>query len=115
VIAAQKGRLFWCAAAITVRDQRRSQMPVTGDTLICMNDRITFRLGPLTAALAAYCEKQGTTPSDVIREALAAKLRVGAPDMVTGNPAIGEHAKAGAAARWKRKAKKRKGSGSGTG
>ena len=35
-----------------------------------MNDRITFRLGPLAGPLAVYCEKHGTTPSDVIRAAL---------------------------------------------
>lgn len=32
-----------------------------------MNDRMTFRLGPLAGPLAAYCEKHGTTPSDAIR------------------------------------------------
>jgi len=68
-----------------------------------MNDRITFRLGPLAEPLAAYCEKHGTTPSDVIRMALAKALRVKVPKMPPGNPAIGEQADAGAAARWKKR------------
>jgi hypothetical protein len=68
-----------------------------------MNDRVTFRLGPLAEPLAAYCEKHGTTPSDVIRLALAKMLRVKVPKMTPGNPAIGEQAEAGAAARWKRR------------
>jgi hypothetical protein len=68
-----------------------------------MNDRITFRLGPLAGPLAAYCEKHGTTPSDAIRLALSRLLRVDAPEMTPGNPDIGEQAKAGAAARWKKR------------
>jgi hypothetical protein len=68
-----------------------------------MNDRVTFRLGPLAGPLAAYCEKHGTTPSDAIRLAVAKLLRVAAPEMPMGNPAIGEQAEAGAAARWKRR------------
>jgi hypothetical protein len=68
-----------------------------------MSDRITFRLGPLAGPLAAYCEKHGTTPSDVIRLALAKMLRVKVPKMPPGNPAIGEQADAGAAARWKKR------------
>ena len=73
-----------------------------------MNDRITFRLGPLAGPLAVYCEKHGTTPSDAIRLALSRLLRVEAPEMTPGNPDIGEQAEAGAAARWKRKSKGRK-------
>jgi len=46
-----------------------------------MNDRITFRLGPLLKPLAAYCEKHGTTPSEAIRLALSRLLRVEAPEM----------------------------------
>jgi hypothetical protein len=65
------------------------------------SDRITFRLGPLAGPLAAYCEKHRTTPSDAIRVALAKMLRVKVPKMPPGNPAIGEQADAGAAARWK--------------
>jgi hypothetical protein len=68
-----------------------------------VNDRITFRLGPLAEPLAAYCKKHGTTPSDAIRLAVAKLLRVAAPEMPMGNPAIGEQAEAGAAARWKRR------------
>jgi hypothetical protein len=68
-----------------------------------MNDRITFRLGPLAEPLAAYCEKHGITPSDAIRLSLAKMLRVKVPKMPPGNPAIGEQADAGAAARWKKK------------
>jgi hypothetical protein len=68
-----------------------------------MSDRITFRLGSLAVPLAAYCKKHGTTPSDAIRLAVAKLLRVAAPEMPMGNPAIGEQAEAGAAARWKRK------------
>ena len=68
-----------------------------------MNDRLTFRLGPLAEPLAAYCEKHGITPSDAIRLAVAKLLRVAAPDMPMGNPAIGEQAEVGAAARWKKR------------
>lgn len=71
-----------------------------------MNDRITFRLGPLAGPMAAYCEKHCTTPSDAIRLALSRLLRVEAPEMPPGNPSIGEQANAGAAARWKRKRKR---------
>ena len=73
---------------------------------IHMNDRITLRLGPLAKPLASYCEKHGTTPSEAIRLALSRLLRVEAPDMPPGNPEIGEHAEAGAQARWKRKRKR---------
>ena len=73
-----------------------------------MNDRITFRPGPLAGPLAAYCEQHGTTPSDAIRLALSRLLRVEAPEMTPGNPDIGEQAEAGAKARWKRKRKGRK-------
>jgi hypothetical protein len=72
-----------------------------------MNDRITFRLGPLAGLLAAYCDKHGTTPSDAVRLALSRLLRVDAPEMTPGNPDIGEQAEAGAAARWKKR-KRRK-------
>jgi hypothetical protein len=72
-----------------------------------MNDRVTFRLGSLAEPLTAYCEKNGTTPSDVIRLAVAKLLRVAAPDMPPGNPAIGEQAEVGAAARWKQNKKRR--------
>jgi hypothetical protein len=68
-----------------------------------VNDRLTFRLGPLAEPLAAYCEKHGITPSDAIRLAVAKLLRVAAPDMPMGNPAIGEQAEVGAAARWKKR------------
>jgi hypothetical protein len=67
------------------------------------NQRLTFRLGPLAGPMAAYCQKHGTTPSEVIRLALSRLLRVEAPEMTPGNPDIGEQAQAGAAARWKRK------------
>ena len=73
-----------------------------------MNDRITFRLGPLAGPLAAYCEKHGTTPSEAIRMALSRLLRVEAPEMPLGNPAIADQAAAGATARWKPKRKGRK-------
>ena len=68
-----------------------------------MNDRITFRLGSLLGPLAAYCEKHDTTPSEAIRLALSRLLRVEVPEMTPGNPDIGEHAEAGAAARWKKR------------
>ena len=68
-----------------------------------MNDRVTFRLGPLAEPLEAYCKKHDTTPSDAIRLAVAKLLRVAAPEMPMGNPAIAEQAEAGAAARWKKK------------
>jgi len=67
------------------------------------NQRVTFRLGPLAGPMAAYCQKHGTTPSEVIRLALSRLLRVEAPEMTPGNPDIGEQAQAGAAARWNRK------------
>ena len=73
-----------------------------------MNDRITFRLGPLAGPLAAYCEKHGTTPSGVIRAALAKRLGLNAPEMPQGNPDSADQAAAGAAARWKAKRKRRK-------
>lgn len=72
-----------------------------------MNDRVTLRLGPLAGPMAAYCEKHGTTPSQAIRLALSRLLRVEAPEMLPGNPAINEQAAAGAAARWKPKKKRR--------
>jgi hypothetical protein len=72
-----------------------------------MNDRVTFRLGPLARPLSAYCEKHGTTPSDAIRLAVSRLLRVAAPEMPPGNPAIGEQAEVGAAARWKQNKKRR--------
>jgi hypothetical protein len=68
-----------------------------------MNDRITFRLGPLAGPMAAYCEKHRITPSEAIRLALSRLLRVEAPEMTPGNPDIGEQAEAGAAARWKKR------------
>jgi len=72
-----------------------------------MNDRITFRLGSLLKPLAAYCEKNGITPSEAIRLALARLMRVEAPEMPPGNPAIGKQAEAGAAARWKQNNQRR--------
>jgi hypothetical protein len=69
-------------------------------------DRITFRLGPLAGPMAAYCKKHGTTPSEAIRLALSRLLRVEVPEMAPGNPAIGEQAEAGAAARWKQRKRK---------
>ena len=68
-----------------------------------MNDRLTFRLGPLAGPMAAYCEKHGTTPSEATRLALSRLLRVEAPEMTPGNPDIGEQAEAGAKARWKKR------------
>jgi hypothetical protein len=68
-----------------------------------MNDRVTFRLGSLAVPLATYCEKHGTTPSEAIRMALAKLLSARVPKMPPGNPAIGEQAEVGAAARWKRR------------
>lgn len=73
-----------------------------------MNDRITFRLGPLAGPMAVYCEKHGCTPSEAIRKAVARLLHVEAPEMPQGNPGIAEQAAAGAAARWKAKRKGRK-------
>jgi hypothetical protein len=66
-----------------------------------MNDRITFRLGPLAGPMADYCKKHGVTPSEATRLALAKMLRVKVPEMPPGNPAIGDQAQAGADARWK--------------
>jgi len=73
-----------------------------------MNDRVSFRLGPLAGPLEAYCENHGTTPSEAIRLAVSRLLRVKAPEMPVGNPAIREQAQAGALARWKPKRKGRK-------
>ena len=75
-------------------------------TQASQSDRLTFRLGPLAGPLAAYCERHGATPSDAIRLALSRLLRVEAPEMTPGNPAIAEQAEAGAAARWKPKRKR---------
>lgn len=73
-----------------------------------MTDRITLRLGPLAGPMAAYCEQHGTTPSEAIRLALSRLLRVEAPEMPPGNPAIADQAQAGAAARWKPERKGRR-------
>lgn len=73
-----------------------------------MNDRITFRLGPLAGPMADYCEKHGCTPSEAIRKAIARLLHVEAPEMPQGNPGIGDLAADGAAARWKTNRKGRK-------
>ena len=75
-----------------------------------MSDRTTLRLGPLAALLAAYCEKHDATPSDVIRAALAAKLRVAAPAMEGHVETI---KRVNAAKRTKRKGRRGRGTGSG--
>ena len=72
-----------------------------------MTDRITIRLGSLAAPLEAYCSRHRVTPSNAIRAMIAAALRVTPPPMVPGNPAIGEQASAGAAARWQKPSGKR--------
>jgi hypothetical protein len=71
-----------------------------------MSDRITFRLGPLAGPMADYCKKHSITPSEATRLAVAKLLRVAAPEMPMGNPAIAEQAEVGAAARWKPKRKR---------
>lgn len=73
-----------------------------------MSHRFTFRPGPLSGPLLAYCEKHGITPSEAIRKAVARLLHVEAPEMPQGNPGIGDLAADGAAARWKAKQKRRK-------
>ena len=50
--------------------------------------RITFRPGDLAGALEAYCKKNGCTPSEATRLALAKMLKVGVPQMPEGNPAF---------------------------
>ncbi len=74
------------------------------------SDRLTIRLGPLKQPLDDYCQANGATRADVMREALAAFLNQPVPEMVVGNPDIGEQASKGGKARAKamRKAKKRK-------
>lgn len=71
-----------------------------------MKNKMTLLLGDLAEPLARHCERTGTTPSEAVRLAIAAMLGVSPPTMTSGNPDIGEWAKAGAAARWKQ-AKKR--------
>lgn len=70
-------------------------------------EKITFRLGDLAGPLGKHCDEHGVTPSDAVREAVAKMLGVDAPTMVSGNPDIGDHAKAGAAARWRPKRRRR--------
>jgi hypothetical protein len=51
-----------------------------------MSDRITIRLGSLSAPLARYCKKHKLPQAEVIRLALANVLGKKAPTMVNGNP-----------------------------
>lgn len=69
--------------------------------------KITFRLGDLAGPLGEYCDARGVTPSDAVRLAVAKMLGVKPPEMIPGNPDIGEQAQAGAAARWKPKRRRR--------
>ena len=50
--------------------------------------RITFVVGPLAEPLSQWCERHGRTPSEAIRAALSAMLRVEEPVMPEGNPAF---------------------------
>lgn len=70
-------------------------------------EKITFRLGALSGPLGKYCDKHGITPSDAVRQAVAAMLGVEPPEMQIGNPTIGDQAQAAANARWKPKRKRR--------
>lgn len=70
--------------------------------------KLTLLLGDLAEPLARHCERTGTTPSEAVRVAIAAMLGVSPPQMVAGNPDIGEQATRGAVARWKRAKRKRR-------
>jgi hypothetical protein len=52
------------------------------------NERVTIRTGSLQGALEAYCERTGQTPSQVLRDALAAWIDSESPAMPAGNPAF---------------------------
>lgn len=43
--------------------------------------RITFVVGPLAEPLSHWCERHGRTPSEAVRVALSAMLRVSEPAM----------------------------------
>lgn len=49
-------------------------------------DRLTIRLGSLRPAIEESCDKHGLTPSELIREAVAAYLGVDVPELEAGNP-----------------------------
>ena len=51
-----------------------------------MNDRITIRLGSLSAPLERHCKKHGIARAEAIRLALANLLGKKAPEMLSGNP-----------------------------
>jgi len=51
---------------------------------------LTVRLNDLQAPLQEYCHANATTPSAVIREALAKYLKVKAPKVQVGNPNFGK-------------------------
>lgn len=51
-----------------------------------MKDRITFRPGSLSEALLKWCKAHNATPSEAIRRALSAFLKVDAPTMTIGRP-----------------------------
>ena len=50
--------------------------------------RITFVVGPLAEPLSQWCERHQRTPSEAVRVALSAMLRVAEPVMPEGNPAF---------------------------
>ena len=70
-----------------------------------MPEKITIRLGSLARPLDKAAEDHDTTPSEIVRQALARWLRVDVPDMPRGNPHVGEMAQMAATARWKKKRK----------
>mgnify|MGYP002626241620 CR=1 FL=1 len=49
-------------------------------------DKLTIRLGPLRDPLADWCDRHETTPSEVIRKAVAILLGEEEPEMRRGNP-----------------------------
>lgn len=66
-------------------------------------DRITFRPGSLAGPMEKKLAATGETPSDYVRRLIAADCGVAPPEMLVGNPTLGEQSAAGVAARWKKR------------
>ena len=56
------------------------------NTMKPVPQKISVRLNELHAPLQKFCNKNDTTPSAVMREALAAYLKVKVPKVAVGNP-----------------------------
>lgn len=66
-------------------------------------DRITFRPGSLAGPMAKKLLATGEGPSEYVRRLIAADCGVEPPEMIVGNPTMGEQSAAGVAARWPKK------------